>query len=146
MILQDILRLKGSEVYAIRPQATLGDVVRSMMEHRCGALLVCADADCGRGIVGIITERDILRACAERNGSIADIPISDYMTVDLVTGTPENSIEYIMGVMTDHRIRHLPVLDEEHRLLGMISIGDLVKAQHHQTIVENHYLKSYIQS
>jgi CBS domain-containing protein len=144
MNLQDILRVKGSEVYSIGPNATLGDVVRSMMQHRCGGLLVCNDADCGRGIIGVITERDILRACAERRGSISDIPIRDYMSTDLVTGSPENSIEYIMGVMTDHRIRHLPVLDGD-QLVGIISIGDLVKAQHHQTVVENHYLKSYIQ-
>ncbi|HEX4131213.1 MAG TPA: CBS domain-containing protein [Pirellulales bacterium] len=145
MILNDILRLKGSEVYHIIPTATLGDVVHEMMRRRCGALLVCSGPDCGRGIVGIITERDILRACAERNGSISNIPVGEYMTMDMVTGTPDNSVEYIMGVMTDHRIRHLPVLDGD-QLVGVISIGDLVKAQHHQTIVENHYLKSYIQS
>jgi CBS domain-containing protein len=144
MILQDILRVKGSAVFAIAPTATLGDVVHAMMIRRCGALLVCADADCQRGMVGIITERDILRAAAERDGSIKDIPVTEYMTMDMVTGSPDNSIEYIMGVMTDHRIRHLPVLEGDE-IVGMISIGDLVKAQLHQTVVENHYLKTYIQ-
>ncbi len=142
--LADILRIKGSTVYSISPTTTLGEVVRSLMNHRVGALLVCVDPHCTRGMLGIITERDVMRACAEHQ-SIERIPISDYMSADLVTGTPENSIEHIMAVMTDHRIRHLPVLDGD-RLIGMISIGDLVKAQLNQTVIENHYLKTYIQS
>ena len=61
--------------------------------------------------MGIITERDILRACAERRGSIDDVPLTDYMSTEMITGTPQNSVEHIMGVMTDNRIRHLPVMD-----------------------------------
>ncbi|MBS0210313.1 MAG: CBS domain-containing protein [Planctomycetes bacterium] len=143
MTLNDILRTKGSTVYTIAPTATLGEVIHSLVIHRCGALLVCADPARCRGMVGIVSERDLLRACAENEGSINRLLVSDYMSTDLVTGTPENSVEYIMGVMTDHRIRHLPVLDGDN-LVGMISIGDLVKAQLNQTVIENHYLKTYI--
>lgn len=143
MTLNDILRTKGSTVYTIAPTATLGDVVRSLMAHRCGALLVCADPNCARGMIGIISERDLLRACAEHEGSIGALPVTDYMTMDLVTGSPDDSIEHTMATMTDNRIRHLPVLDHD-RLAGMISIGDLVKSQLNQTVIENHYLKTYI--
>jgi CBS domain-containing protein len=145
MELRDVLRVKGSSVFAIAPTATLGDVVSELMRHRCGALLVCAHPEIPSGMVGIISERDILRACADRSGSINQVHLSDYMSMDLVTGEPGDSIEYALNVMTDHRVRHLPVLEGD-RLVGLVSIGDLVKALHHQTAVENHYLKSYIQS
>lgn len=145
MTLQDILRVKGSTVYTIDPSATLGQVVQQLVHHRCGSLVVFDPAAPKPGLLGIITERDILRACAERRGDLDRLSVAQYMTRDLMTGTPENSVEHIMGIMTEHRIRHLPVLDGDE-LVGIISIGDVVKAQHHQILVENHYLKSYIQS
>lgn len=146
MTLQDILRVKGTSVLKIGPTATLLDVAKKLCEHRCGSLVVM-DTPPGGGsprLVGIITERDILRACAEHSGRLDGTPVSDYMTKNLITGSPSNTVEYIMGVMTDHRIRHLPIV-EDGELVGLISIGDLVKAHHHQVTVENHYLKSYIQ-
>lgn len=143
MTLHDILQIKGSQVHTIVPTATLGEVVRKLVGNKCGSLLVCKDPGENPCIDGIITERDILRACAERQGSINDVPVTDYMSTDLITGTPQNSVEHIMGVMTDNRIRHLPVMDG-NQLVGIISIGDVVKAQYRQTLVENHYLKSYI--
>ena len=144
MDLRDVLREKGSSIHSIAPTATLGDVVCALMRHRCGALLVCAEPEAQCGMVGIVTERDILRACAERSGAIDAVRLADYMTTKLITGNPNDSVDYTLNVMTDHRIRHLPVLDGE-RLVGLVSIGDLVKSLHHQTAVENHYLKSYIQ-
>ncbi|HEY5315338.1 MAG TPA: CBS domain-containing protein [Pirellulales bacterium] len=143
MTLHDILQIKGSKVFTIPPTARLGEVVRQLVQHNCGSLLVCNDPHESPGMLGIITERDILRACAERQGSIDDLPVTDYMSTEMITGTPQNSVEHIMGVMTDNRIRHLPVM-EDNQLVGMISIGDIVKAQYRQTLVENHYLKSYI--
>jgi CBS domain-containing protein len=143
MTLQDILRVKGSDVFAIEPSTRLGEVVRSLVEHKIGSLLICDQHDGKRRVLGIITERDILRACAERGSQFGDVPVTEYMTTEMITGSPENSVEHIMGVMTDHRIRHLPVMEED-QLIGLISIGDVVKAQYHQALVENHYLKSYI--
>lgn len=143
MTLQDILRIKGSDVYSIGPDATLADVVKSLMAHRCGSLVVL-DSEDGT-LLGIITERDILRACADNRAPLAELSVSDYMTTDLIRGTSTDSVEDTMGVMTEHRVRHLPVVDD-NRLVGLISIGDVVKSHHHQCVVENHYLKSYIQS
>jgi CBS domain-containing protein len=147
MTLQEILRVKGSTVYTIAPTATLAEVVQSLVRHKCGSLVVCDPPEPGRNprMAGIITERDILRACAEHTDGLGRLLASDYMSADVVTGLPSHSVDHIMGVMTDHRVRHLPVL-EDGLLVGLISIGDVVKAHYHQAVVENHYLKSYISS
>ena len=94
-------------------------------------------------MLGIITERDILRACARYRQSLEQLTVAEVMTHDVVTGAPGDSVEDTMGLMTEKRIRHLPVMDGGH-LLGIISIGDVVKAQHDQLTMENHYLKNYI--
>lgn len=147
MNLQDILRNKGKLVYTVSPGATLAEVAQTLVQHNCGSLVVVERPrpDALPKMVGIITERDLLRACATHGGSLAGLQVNDFMSTNLVTGSPDQSVEHIMGVMTDHRVRHLPVL-EEGELVGLISIGDVVKAHHHETAVENHYLKSYIQS
>jgi CBS domain-containing protein len=146
MNLQDILRQKGALVHTISSQATLDDVVQKLVQQNCGSLVVC-DSDCNQAgaMVGIITERDILKACAAQQGSLDQRRVSQVMSGNVITGSPGDRVEDVMGVMTNRRIRHLPVLDEG-RLAGMVSIGDLVKAQHHEYAMENHYLKSYIQS
>lgn len=141
MTLQQILSNKGRNVHSIAPDKTLQDVVNSMVEHNCGSLVVC-DND---RMVGIITERDILRACAELEEPLASVPVAVRMTRNVVTCTPDCDVETIMGLMTEHRVRHMPLL-ENGTLAGMISIGDIVKAQHDELSLENHYLKSYIQS
>ena len=143
--MQDILSAKGTEVLSIAPQATLADVVQKLVKFNCGSLVVCENEDCSH-MVGIVTERDILRACAAGKKELDNVRVEDVMTRNLVTGGPQDSIQYAMGVMTERRVRHLPIVDEDNRLLGMISIGDLVKHQHDQLSMENHYLKTYIQS
>lgn len=146
MTLQDILRSKGNTVHSISPGATLDDVAQLLVEHNCGSLLVCETASDPRArrVVGIITERDILRACAARK-PLDQLRVGEMMSPDLITGSPTDSIEDIMGLMTEKRIRHLPIL-ENGELVGLISIGDIVKLQHQQMAVENHYLKNYIMS
>ncbi len=140
MKLHEILTIKGSDVHSIDPEATLADVVDKLVEMNCGSLLVCEDEQ----MIGIITERDILRACSTRK-VLEETSVRGVMTSNVVTSKPSDDIGTVMGLMTDHRIRHLPVLDDA-KLVGMISIGDLVKSQHAQLEVENHYLKNYIQS
>jgi CBS domain-containing protein len=138
--LREILQCKGKEIYCVWPRATLQDVVNLLVEHNCGSLLVVE----GDQLLGIITERDILRAAAANDRPLGERLVRDHMTVDLLTGGPEDGIEEVMGWMTEHRVRHLPVLEED-QLIGIVSIGDIVKAQHHQLSMENHYLKNYIQ-
>jgi len=144
MTLRTILHTKGNEVFTTVPHATLEFAIRAMVQHNCGSLVVC-NADDDQQMVGIVTERDILRALASRQQTLSQITVAEVMTCNVVTGTACSMIPEIMGLMTDHRIRHLPIL-EEGRLVGIISIGDVVKAQHDELTAENHYLKEYIQS
>ena len=140
MLLNDILNDKGRDVLTISPSASLADVVQTLVQNRCGALVVCQ----GTMMVGIISERDILRVLAETTESLDRISVQAHMTEDVITGAPDDNINKIMGLMTVHRIRHLPIV-LDGQLAGLISIGDIVKAQHNQLTMENHYLKSYIQ-
>ncbi len=141
MQLREILKTKGSNVLTIEPKASLADVVQKLVENRCGSLVVCD----GDTMVGIISERDILIAVAEVDEPLEAITVERRMTTDVVTGSPDDTINNIMGLMSGKRIRHLPILDD-NKLAGLISIGDIVKAQYNQLTVENHYLKNYIQS
>lgn len=143
MTLHDILRVKGAEVYKTVPGATLESAVRDLVDYNCGSLVVCEDGDDGR-MVGIITERDIMRATASPDTPLHETKVADVMTRNLATGQPDNSIAETMGLMTNRRIRHLPIV-EAGKLVGMISIGDVVKAQYMELSAENHYLKNYIQ-
>lgn len=141
MKIADILKDKGQLVHDIRPQASLADVVATLVEKNCGSLLVRDNEQ----IVGIITERDILRACHAENRPLSEIPVQEKMSTGLITGQSGDTVSSVMGLLTQRRIRHLPILDEG-QLAGIISIGDVVKAQHDQLATENHFLKNYIQS
>ncbi|HZZ73588.1 MAG TPA: CBS domain-containing protein [Pirellulales bacterium] len=142
MTLREILRIKGSKVSTIRPQATLDEVVQNLVHHNIGSLVVCEDDD-PREMIGIITERDILRATAARQKPLEQLQVADCMSEELITGAYNDTVPEIMGLMTEHRVRHLPVMDDG-ALVGIISIGDVVKAQHDALTMENHYLKNYI--
>lgn len=144
MHLRDILHGKGSVVYTIRSDASLADVVQKLVKNNCGSLVVC-DSDCDESerLMGIITERDILRACAAGHAPLERTTVAEVMTRDMLVGSPHDSVEDAMGLMTVNRIRHLPVV-EDGQLLGLISIGDVVKTQHDRLTMENHYLKSYL--
>lgn len=141
MILRDILNVKGRHVLSISPDATLAQAVEKLVENRCGALVVCE----GEEMVGIVSERDILRTLSEVANSLEEVTVKARMTSKVVTGTPEDNVNDTMGLLTNNRIRHLPVL-EDGKLAGVISIGDVVKAQHDRLTMENHYLMNYIQS
>ncbi|KPK57141.1 MAG: hypothetical protein AMS21_11865 [Gemmatimonas sp. SG8_38_2] len=140
MRIADILRKKGSHVITIQPQKTVWDAIQTLNEHKIGAAVV-TDAD-GR-VVGIISERDILQAAAKQRESIKDLSIADIMTTDLIIGVADDRLDYVMGVMTQNRIRHLPVMEKEE-LVGIVSIGDVVNANVQQTEFENRRLKDYI--
>jgi len=144
MTLQDILATKGSHVFTTRPDATLQEVVRDLVAHNVGAIVVCTrDCPGGERPVGIITERDLLHLCASGRCALSTTKVSEVMTTDLITGSPNDAVEVVMGWMTNHRIRHLPVL-AEGRLVGIVSIGDLVKAQLDRLAMENQFMRNYI--
>ncbi len=140
MKLRDILSSKGGDVVTIEDCASVLDSIRLLNKHKIGALLILDSA--GR-TTGIITERDILHLCDSELKSFDQLNICDAMKKDLIIGVPDDDVEYAMGVMTKNRIRHLPVMDDE-RLVGMISIGDLVKSRLEAMEYENRYLRQYI--
>ena len=144
MKIDDILTVKGNTVQTISPEATLQEVVSRLIENRIGALVVCRrDAAGNEELAGIITDRDILYASATGRRPLDEVKVAEVMTTALVTGTPDDEVEQVMGLMTNRRIRHLPVL-VEGRLAGIISIGDVVKAQHDRLAMENRFMKDYI--
>lgn len=142
MKLHEILANKGAEVYCTEPTATLADLVEKLVEYNCGSLVV---TDGGK-MVGIITERDILKSYVRTRQALSELRVCDFMTSKVITGSANDLVEDTMGLMTKNRIRHLPILDDDGALAGMISIGDVVKAQHDHLSVENHFMKSYIQA
>ena len=142
MRLREILDRKSHDVCTISSQASCDDVVMELVKHGIGSLIV---RDSPEGpVLGIITERDILKAQAANRVPLTELPIRKFMTTDLITARPDDDITVAMGLMTTHRVRHLPVLENE-KIYGMLSIGDVVKAQHDELVMENHHMRSYIQ-
>ena len=134
-----LLEGKGGGIFSIRPDAPVLEAVRTMAEREVGALLVMQ----GDQLVGIISERDYARKVILRGRSSAETRVSEVMTRELQTVDPERTVHGCMKVMTDHRIRHLPVL-EQGRVIGVLSIGDLVKAVIEDQQAEIAQLQAYI--
>jgi CBS domain-containing protein len=143
MTLRDILAVKGSTVFTIAPDATLQQLAEKLVEHRVGALLVRREGD--PELLGIVTERDLLYAQASGKGPPEAVRVAEIASSPLVTGQPDDDVERAMGLMTTRRIRHLPVL-AEGELVGLVSIGDLVKAQFDRLARENQLIKDYLQA
>lgn len=140
MKIRDVLRAKGHEVVTVSPDRTVLSAMRVLVQHNIGSVVVVE----GDALQGILTERDVLRLGARDPDSLARTPVRDAMTTELVIGVPDDELSYVMEVMTRNRIRHLPVLDEG-RLVGILSIGDVVNAVRTSVEVENRYLRDYIQ-
>ncbi|MDX1676004.1 MAG: CBS domain-containing protein [Longimicrobiales bacterium] len=140
MKLRDILRTKGSEVIQIGPDAPILDAVRVLSEHRIGCLVVTRDGE----IVGVVSERDVLNMVAARPDALADTRVADIMTTDVIVAVPGDDIDYVMNIMTNNKIRHLPIVDDGS-LAGIVSIGDVVNELRRSVEAENRHLKDYIQ-
>ena len=140
MLVAAILARKGPDVFTIDPSATVGDAVEALRVHRVGALVVSTD---GVGVAGIVSERDVVRHLAEHGHEVLDRPVSAVMTGDVVTCTPADTTEQLMALVTDRRIRHVPVIDAD-RLAGVVSIGDIVAARVSELEDETQLLHDYI--
>lgn len=135
----DILKEKKSGVKTISPDKTLKQALRSMIENKVGSLIVTE----GENIpIGIITERDILRYI-DRMDNWEETVIGDIMTKELIIGLLDDDVEVIMEFMTKNYFRHVPILDEK-KLVGIISIGDIIKAQLKDIKTDNRFLSDYI--
>lgn len=139
MLVSDILSGKEIDVIGVTPEMTVEDAARTMTRHGIGAVLVLA----GDRVLGIVSERDIARGVANRGGAILADRCGDIMTRAVVVCEPDNTVESVMSVMTERRIRHLPVV-QRGRLIGVVSIGDVVKAMIDEVKHEAEDLRRYI--
>jgi CBS domain-containing protein len=141
MRIRDILRTKGHDVVTVGPDQPVLAAVRILAEHRIGALIVRSRDQ----VEGIISERDILNLAASDPARLTSERVADVMTTEVIVGVPEDDLDYVMNIMTQNRIRHLPIVDEDGGLVGMVSIGDVVNAVRRSVEAENRHLKEYIQ-
>jgi CBS domain-containing protein len=139
MRISDVLRQKGTAVATIAPDATVRQLLTTLREHNIGATVV-TDGD---AVVGIVSERDIVRKLDERGTELLGAQVSEIMTRDVLTCAPEDTVDSLAETMTERRIRHMPVLDHG-RLAGIVSIGDVVKSHIRQLETDREQLESYI--
>ena len=140
MFVSDILSQKGGLVFTVTPGTTLDQIAHQLSTRRIGSVLVMAESD---KVAGIVSERDIVRAMASHGAGARALEAREVMTRDVTTCHPDDSIEQVMEMMTQGRFRHLPVVDHDE-LIGLISIGDVVKARLEETRHETEALKAYI--
>ena len=140
MLISEVLRKKGSAVATITPRTVVTDVVVELANHGVGALVVSVD---GSTVDGIISERDIVRALASHGRAAIDMTAADLMTSEVVTCSRNATIEQLMTEMTERRFRHVPVT-EDGKLVGIVSIGDVVNARVRNLETETRQLTNYI--
>jgi CBS domain-containing protein len=141
MNVQSIIGSKGPAVSTITQTSSLRQAIEMLAERRIGALVVSGD---GRAIEGIISERDIVRAAAGGSATALDGSVGSVMSTDVITCSAGDGVDRLMALMTERRIRHLPVVNEHGHLAGIVSIGDVVKARLSELEQENHALSEYI--
>jgi CBS domain-containing protein len=140
MLIGQILAGKGSDVVSTRPDATIAEVAKLLRAKRIGAVVV---TDAGGALCGIISERDLARGLADHGAKLLDMQVSQLMTAEVVTCSPDDGLDQLMKQMTEGRFRHLPVI-RDGKLTGIISIGDVVKHRLHELEAETHMLHDYI--
>jgi len=140
MLIRDVVSSKGSSVVTVAPNATVVEAAQVLVQHAIGSVLVVEDGE----LLGILTERDVLRLAARDPWLLASTRAREIMSTDIVVGLAEDDVAYGMAIMTNNRIRHLPVLDRG-RLAGIVSIGDLVNASLTDLQAEVRMLRDYVQ-
>lgn len=139
MLVAEILKGKGQAVFTLSPDTPLSEACAELDRKRVGALIVFQDGE----VVGVLSERDIVRAISKDGAAALSHPASRYMTTEVIFAEPTETVAILMGRMTDRRVRHLPVL-RGHELAGVISIGDVVKCQIAEATQEAESLRTYI--
>ena len=142
MLVSDLIKRKGSAVTTAPPGTTVTELLDLLAEHGIGAVVVSAD---GTTVDGIVSERDVVRALRTAGADLLGAPISDVMTADVAVSAPADPVEDMMRLMTDRRIRHVPVV-ADGRLAGIISIGDVVKSRIDELESDRDQLITYIHS
>lgn len=140
MKVKDLLKLKGRPVVTIGPNETVHAAMQKLAENNIGALPVC---DAKGTILGIISERDLLKECSQRVRAIASTKVKDVMTTDIAIGIPDDDLDYVMSIMTQKEIRHLPIMVGP-KLEGIISMRDIVETQLEESKAQVRFLSNYI--
>lgn len=140
MFVSDILSRKGGLVHTVTPATSVGQLAQQLTTRRIGSLLVLDEEG---AVAGIVSERDLVRAFASHGAAAMELEARQIMTRDVIVCDPDDSIDHLMEIMTQGRFRHLPVV-RHGELLGLVSIGDVVKARIEETIREAEALKAYI--
>jgi CBS domain-containing protein len=141
--ISQLLRHKGREVATIDGSESVRAALALLAERGVGALVVSAD---GRRVDGIVSERDVARGLHEHGAALLTEPVSSLMTADVHTCPPGARVTDLAQTMTDHRVRHVPVVDDDGLLVGIVSIGDVVKARLDELEAERKHLQDYIQT
>ena len=141
MQVRHILQEKGRQVVAVAESATMAEAAKMLAEKRIGVVLVNSK---GASLAGILSERDVVRAVAADGAQALGCPVSSYMTRSVATCREADTVEDLMEMMTNGRFRHVPVMDGDQRLCGLISIGDVVKSRIAETLNEANSLRDYI--
>ena len=140
MLVTQIIKQKGDQVFSVAPDATLSEAARQLTDNRIGALLVRD----GASLVGMVSERDIVRELALAGPQALEHPVRDHMSRDVICAHPHETVDELLARMTDRRVRHLPVVSRQGQLCGLVSIGDLVKHKISEVEAEAQGLKNYI--
>jgi len=135
----DVLRTKGSAVATIDPDVPVTDLLRSLAENNVGAIVVASP----EGVVGIVSERDVVRRLHESGAGLLSLPVSSIMTTNVFTCSPSDTVDSLTVVMTERRFRHVPVVSDG-QLVGIVSIGDVVKSRIGQLEESQDQLQAYI--
>jgi CBS domain-containing protein len=139
MRIADVLSNKGAAVATITPETTVSQLLASLAALNIGAMVVVGPD----GLAGIVSERDVVRKLHERGGGLLGQPVSEIMTTVLATCTPRDTVDHLVVLMTQNRVRHVPVIDDG-RLAGIVSIGDVVKTRMEELKTEQQHLQDYI--
>lgn len=142
MLVKNILEAKGAKVWSVPSGKTLKEALKILVENKIGVVLVL---DRTEQVVGILSERDIMRECYKNPRTWDNSPVTQVMTPCVIMVNPDTSLDHVMQLMTENRIRHIPVMKKDE-LVGIVSIGDVVKARLKDTEHEVEYMKDYLKS
>jgi CBS domain-containing protein len=140
MRISDVLRVKGTRVVTVTPDTNVRHLLQVLADHGIGAVVVSVD---GTSVDGIVSERDVVRAFALRGAAVMSEPVTEIYTAEVRTVTPDTSLDDVMRLMTEHRMRHAPVVTDG-ALSGLVSIGDVVKNRMDELETERTALSDYI--
>lgn len=140
MLVKDIVKSKHRKTITIRPDASVPEAMELLISNEISCLPVVGHGD---ELIGIISDKDIFKKVNADPKGFADASVEDLMSADVIVGLMQDDIHYIAGIMTKNRIRHVPIV-EDRKLVGLVSVGDIVKTQMESIEIENRYLKLYI--